>query len=150
MQGLLAVAASLLLLGAACRKAASDEDAIRAAILQHLQKNSGLNLAAMDTQVQQITRDGDRAQAQVEFRTKQEGATMQMTYALERRSGEWTVLNGHPAGGQIAHPPMDSAHGGEAAPAMPHFNVPATTPGKAAPGQSDSSTASHPPVANHP
>ena len=122
-----------LLFGAACRKVTSDEDAIRAAILQHLRKNSGLNLAAMDTQFQQITHDGDHAQAQVLFRTKQEGATMQMTYQLERRSGEWTVLNSRPAGGQISHPPMDSTHGGEATPAMPRFHVPADSQAKPAP-----------------
>jgi hypothetical protein len=140
VRSLLAVAAAMLLFGPACRKAASDEDAIRAAILRHLQKNSGLNLSAMDTQFQQITRDGDHAQAQVEFRTKQEGATMQMTYALERRGGEWTVLNGHPAGGQIAHPPMDGAHGAETAPAMPRFHVPGDAHPKPAPTQSNAPT----------
>ena len=130
----------LLLFAASCRKMASDDEAIRASILQHLKTNSGLNLAAMDTQFQQITVDGDHARAQVLFRTKQEGATMQMTYALERRGGDWTVLKSNPTGGQVAHPPMDGAHGAGGAgapgdagsPAMPRFHVPSDTAPKPA------------------
>ena len=127
--------AILLLFAVACKKAASDDEAIRAAIQQHLQKNSGLNLAAMDTQFQQITVDGDHAQAQVLFRTKQEGATMQMTYALERKGGEWSVLKSNPSGGQVSHPPVDGSHGagGPAAPGdssggdLPRLHTPSDT-----------------------
>jgi len=136
----IALAAAMLLFAPACRKAASDDEAIRAAIQQHLQKSGTLNLAAMDTQFQQITVDGDHAQAQVLFRTKQEGATMQMTYALERHGGEWTVLKSNPTGGQVAHPPMDGSHGapGAAAPGdssgaeLPHLHPPTDTAPKPA------------------
>ncbi|HTQ87529.1 MAG TPA: hypothetical protein VMI93_15020 [Candidatus Solibacter sp.] len=139
--GITLAAAALLVFAAACHKASSDDEAIRASVLQHLQKNGGLNLAAMETQFQQITVDGDHAQAQVLFRTKQEGATMQMTYALERRDGEWAVLKSHPTGGQVNHPPVDSSHGGgdpaspgdPAGPNMPHLRPPSDTapkPGK--------------------
>jgi len=130
--GISLLAAVLLLFAAACRKASSDDEAIRASILQHLRQAGNLNLDAMDTQFQQITVDGDHAQAQVLFRTKQEGATMQMTYALERRAGQWTVLNSRPVGGQ--HPPVDSSHGSgaDANPPMPRFHVPADTAPKPA------------------
>jgi len=126
-------AAVLLLVAGTCKKAASDDEAIRAAIQQHLQKNSGLNLAAMDTEFQNISVDGDHARAQVLFRTKQEGATMQMTYALERQGGQWTVLKSNPSGGQVSHPPVDGSHaapGGGGAPGdagggeLPRFHTP--------------------------
>lgn len=128
----LLLAAAVLLFGAACRKASSDDEAIRAAILQHLQTRSGLNLSAMDTQFQQITVKGDHAQAQVLFRAKQEGASMQMNYSLERRGGEWTVLGSQPAGGQMAHPPVNGSQGTENAPAVPHLHVPSDTAPKPA------------------
>jgi hypothetical protein len=148
------LAALLLLCTSGCRKAASDDASIRAGILEHLKQNGSINLAAMDTNFQQISVDGDHAQAQVEFRTKQEGATMQMTYALERRGGQWTVLTSRPAGGQIAHPPMDGQHGGAAGPEMPHFHVPGDGSAKPTQGQvnppagpaSSSGTASPPPA----
>jgi hypothetical protein len=128
------LAAALLLLAAACKTASSDEEAIRASILQHLQQAGNLNLAAMDTQFQQITVNGDHAQANVLFRTKQEGATMQMTYQLERRAGQWTVLSSRPAGGQISHPPVDSSNttSTDTAPPMPRFHVPSDTAPKPA------------------
>ena len=127
-----ALAAALLLFAASCRKPSSDEEAIRAAILQHLQKASTINLSAMDTSFGQITVARDRAQAQVMFKAKGEGATMQMTYALERRDGQWTVLGSHPTGGQMAHPPIDATHGNGPAPGgapgpgsdLPHLQVP--------------------------
>ncbi len=124
--GVWAIAAALLIFGVACRKASSDEEAIRASILQHLQKSGNLNLSAMDTEFGQITVNGDHAQAQVLFRAKQEGATMQMNYSLERQNGEWTVLSSQPAGGQIAHPPVGGSAnpGAEATPGMPHLHVP--------------------------
>jgi hypothetical protein len=119
--GALLLATALLALSA-CHKATSDEEAIRASILRHLRENSSINLANMDTTVQQVSINGDRAQAQVLFRTKQEGQSMVMTYALERSGGEWKVLRGQPSGGQVAHPPMDGQHpppGSQANPATP-------------------------------
>jgi len=135
----LAVAA-LLLFAAACHKTGSDEEAIRTAIRQHLEKSGTLNLAAMDTEYQQITVTGDHAQAQVLFKTKQEGASMQMTYALERHNGEWTVLKSNPSGGGMAHPPMDGSHsvpgaaGNADSPGaqLPHFQPPAGSESKPA------------------
>ena len=124
------LAAALLLAAAACHKPSSDEEAVRAAILQHLQKASTINLSAMDTSFGQITIDRDHAQAQVIFKAKTDAATMQMTYALERRDGQWTVLGSRPVGGQMAHPAIDATHGNGSAAApgsgseMPHLQVP--------------------------
>jgi hypothetical protein len=104
----------IVLVGASsgCKKAQSDQDAIRAGIQRHLSANSTLNMAAMDYEVKDVAITADRAQAQVEFRLKQGGATMQVTYALARVDGTWNVLKSQPAGGQIEHPPMNDVHAG--------------------------------------
>ena len=90
----------------------------------------------MDREYKQISVTGDQAQADVEFKVKQGGATMEMTYLLERHAGDWVVLKSHPAGGQFEHPPMDKTHSGAPADApssgMPdiHSIIKATeTPG---------------------
>jgi hypothetical protein len=119
------VATLFLFAGAtACNKPSSDREAIRGSIEQHLRDNRSLNMAAMDMDVKQVIINGDQAQAQVEFRLKQGGASMQVVYNLERRDGVWSVMQGQPSGGQIAHPPMDKAH--ETGPSnnnLPHLHM---------------------------
>jgi hypothetical protein len=96
-----------LVLAGGCKKQAGDQDAIRASIDKHLSGRSDLNMAGMEHEVKQVSIDRDQATAQVEFRLKQGGATMQVDYTLQRRDGEWTVLKSQPAGGQFSHPAMD-------------------------------------------
>jgi len=146
-RGGMLMAVALLLCGAsACHRAGADEEAIRASILQHLRDNSSINLSNMDTTVQKVTVNGDHAEAQVLFRTKQEGQTMTMTYALERSGGEWKVLRGQPAGGQGSHPPMDGQHplpgsqANQGTPANPQLHWPSDGFGKPAPAPAQSNT----------
>ena len=99
---------------------ANDHDAIAAAIRTHLTSNNSINMAAMDMTVTKVSVTGDQAQADAEFRLKQGGTSMQMTYFLERHAGGWIVARSQPAGGQFAHPPMDKTHSGlGGAPAHP-------------------------------
>jgi len=99
--------------------ATSEEAAIKTAIEQHLRENSGINMAAMDTSVDSISVQGDQAQANVTFRLKQGGTTMQMNYFLSRHANGWLVMRSQPGGGQFAHPPMDKTHSGMADNAQP-------------------------------
>jgi hypothetical protein len=94
--------------------AANDEDGIKAAIERHLRENSGLNLAAMDTAVNSISIQGVKAQANLTFQSKQGGNPMVMVYSLARRGSDWDVVSSQPAGGQFAHPPLDTTHSGMA------------------------------------
>lgn len=119
----------------------SDQDAIRDAVQKHLASNSTLNMAAMDMNVAQTSVNGDQAQADVEFRLKQGGTTMQMTYFLNRHAGGWLVTKSQPGGGQFAHPPTDQNHAGTApgaqSPSMPDVhdffkNAPVTKPAPSA------------------
>jgi len=104
----------------------TDRDAIAGAIRKHLADNRTINMAVMDMDVTQVNVNGDQAQADADFRLKQGGTSMQMTYFLERHGGTWIILRSQPAGGQFAHPPMDKTHSGAATdrahPALPNIH----------------------------
>lgn len=87
-----------------------DNTAIAAAIEQHVRDNKGIDMSAMDLTVGKATINGDQAQAEASFHVKQGGASMDMTYFLERQASGWIVVRSQPSGGQFSHPPMDAAH----------------------------------------
>jgi hypothetical protein len=88
---------------------ASPNDAIRTAIQAHLAHNGNLSLNSFDTEVKQVNFDGDHAQAQVEFHVKNGPGTMQLTYALAKRDGAWSVVESTPASSNFSHPPLDKS-----------------------------------------
>jgi hypothetical protein len=88
----------LCVLAAGCGKSVSDQDAIRASIEKHLNGRSDLNLSAMDREVKQVSVNGDRASAQVEFRLKGGDARMDIEYSLQRQGKDWAVLSSQPVG----------------------------------------------------
>ena len=94
---------------------ASDAEAVRAAIEDHLRNNRSINMAAMDMTVDSVSINGDQAQANAAFHLKQGGTGMVMTYFLQRHANGWLVTRSQPADGQFVHPPMDKAHSGAAA-----------------------------------
>lgn len=139
-----------LIAAVGCTKARGDQEAVRESIQRHLNGLGSLNMAAMEMNFQQIQINGDHAQADVEFRLRQgaPSAAMRMTYSLERHAGDWIVVRSEPAGGDIAHPPMDETHSGmplgpvhSGIPTINDFFKPGPPPGTGAlpPG--------HPPVA---
>jgi hypothetical protein len=89
--------------------AQSSEDSIRTAIEAHLAHTGSLNLQAFDTVVKQVTIQGDHAQAQVEFRLKSGPGAMQLSYALEKRDGAWSVVESNPVGSNFSHPALDQS-----------------------------------------
>lgn len=112
---------------AGCKKRASDNDAIRAAILEHLAAIGTLNMSAMDMNVRSVSISGNQAHAEVEFRPKTGGAPgagMQVAYNLEKRDGNWVVLKSQSLGGVIQHPdPRQNPHTNQAVHSgMPNFN----------------------------
>ena len=88
-------------------KTQSPEDSIRTAIQAHVAHKGTLNLQAFDTDVKQVTIDGDHAQAQVQFQVKGGPGSMQLTYALEKRDGNWSVIESDPVGSNFSHPALD-------------------------------------------
>jgi hypothetical protein len=108
----LLVAVSLSGSLAGCKKGAGanqDPNAdIRRAIEAHLAHRGNLNLAAFDMNLQQVTIQGDHAQAQVTYNVKNGPGVMQLTYALEKHDGSWSVVESNPAGSNFSHPKLDS------------------------------------------
>ena len=96
-----------LLLGGGCKKQPSDNDAIRAGIMQHLTAVGTLNMSAMEMDVRSVSINGNQAHAEVVFRPKTgapPGAGMQVAYNLEKRDGSWVVQKTQSNGGMIQHP----------------------------------------------
>lgn len=87
------------------------QEAIRVAIQDHLAHDTNLNLQSLDTDVKQVTVQGDHAQADVEFRIKGGPGAMQLTYSLEKRDGGWTVTNTDAAGSNSSHPGSGETQG---------------------------------------
>ena len=100
-------------------KVASPKDAIRTAVQAHLAHNGNLSLNSFNTEVKQVTFDGDRAQAQVEFHAKNGPGTMQLTYALVKRDGAWSVTGSTPGSGNFSHPGLDKSKAPARSAAMP-------------------------------
>jgi hypothetical protein len=93
--------------GAAPSQVQSPEDSIRVAIQAHLAHKGTLNLQAFDTDVKQVSIEGDHAQAQVEFRVKGGPGAMQLTYALQKHDGNWAVIESDPVDSNFSHPALD-------------------------------------------
>jgi hypothetical protein len=117
---------------------ASSDTAIRSAIRAHLAHNANLNPNAFDTQVKRVTLDGDDAQAEVEFHVKNGSGVMELTYALSRQNGGWSVVDSSPTGSNFSHPqlsppqtaPPNAARSGDLSifRAMDNFRGGAATP----------------------
>ena len=116
-----------ILLGA-CRKGgdSSQEAAVRAAVEAYLQKRNDLALNKMEMQIKDVKVNGDKADAQVRFSSK-ENAQLAVTiqYSLNRAGDHWEVASSTPVGGdshQSTGMPMEGGanpHGGAAPPQSP-------------------------------
>ena len=123
---------------------------IKTAIEAHLSHNGNLKLDSFDMEVKQVTFDGDHAKAQVEFHAKSEGGTMQLTYALAKQNGQWSVVESTPNGSNFSHPGANTgqvpAAGGKTGDDSSVFQtLDKLHEGKGGPGQN--LPPGHPPVA---
>lgn len=96
---------SLLLVVPACNRTASESnDAVRAGIIEHLNKGAGLDLSQMDVQVSSVKFEGNTAKVAVNFRPKsapEQG--MIMNYSLESKDGKWVVIGKTGSGAAAGH-----------------------------------------------
>lgn len=133
-----------------CRKQVSDNDAIRAGILQHLTSIGTLNMSAMDMDMRSVAVTGIQAHAEVEFRPKNsgpQGGGMQVAYDLEKRGDAWVVLKSQPLGG-MQHPATNQNPGAnQPVHSMPNFNELLNPSGAPAQG---ALPPGHPPVSSQP
>jgi len=85
--------------------------AIQQAIEQHLQKQSSVLFSNMTVEVQDVKFEGDRANADVKFRSKQApDLVVGRHYVLRRVNGEWQVESSASPGG------MGDPHSGAMSP----------------------------------
>ncbi len=113
---------------ASSQPSATDRDAIRAAIDNHLHSNSSLKLDAMDMVVDSIAVRGNQAQAHAAFHIRNGGATgMTMEYSLQRSGNGWVVTNGQPADGNTQLPPstgpQPAVDSTQSQPSMPNVDA---------------------------
>jgi hypothetical protein len=117
--------AALCLLAAACGSSASGSEAIRAAISKHLDQRSDLKPSAFDIDIQQVTIQGDHAQADAIFHAKGGPGTMQLHYELTKNGDGWTVTQATPVGvngaSPVAGPTQPVAPGSETTPSTFSF-----------------------------
>ena len=100
--------------------ATNNDKAIASAIQAHLAHRGTLDMKAFDTQVKQVTYDGDHAKALVEFRVKKGPGVMQLTYQLEKHGGRWGVVESNPIGTDSSHPPVNQSQQ-QGPVALPHL-----------------------------
>jgi hypothetical protein len=118
---------ALLALIAGCKQKQNDDEAIRAAVRQHLTALGSLNLQAMDMDFTKIAVQNNQASADVSFRPKTgapAGAAMQVSYNLEKQDGAWRIIKKSAPGGMIEHPNPNVNPHGQAAAGSVHGTLP--------------------------
>jgi hypothetical protein len=100
------------LLGLGCQRLMNQDAAIQKAIRDHLTERSDLDMSKMVLEIRQVKVDGDKAQAEVVFRTTSDPpAQMSYHYELHREGGAWKVDTGRPSAADTQHPQMGQAAG---------------------------------------
>ena len=113
-----------LVAGCSGQRDANSNAAIQRAIEQHLSSRAGLDASKMLVEVQQVKIQGERAQAEVIFRSRDNPqAQMAYSYELRREGGEWKVENGRP--GAAGSPRPEGGPGAEEGSPLPPGHPPA-------------------------
>jgi hypothetical protein len=118
---LLVITAAVLQIG--CNRADNSDAAIKKAIEDHLSGRAGLNSSEMVMEMKQVKVEGDNADADVQFRSRNDPkASMDFHYRLHRENKIWKVEQ--PAAGAAPHAmppgqPEGGAPSGELPPGHP-------------------------------
>lgn len=113
MRTVLALSVTLLA-GAGCARQArvNDKAEVEKAITQYLSTRPGLTGTAMSVEVKQVTFQGNQAEAEVVFRSKDNPqASVGMRYVLRRTGNAWSVERDKSRGLTPAHPTERGAGG---------------------------------------
>ena len=101
-----------------CQREADSNAAIQSAIEQHLTNRPGISGDKLILEMKQVNVQGERAEAEVVFRSRDDpAAPMPFHYQLRREGGQWKVEGGRPNAAGSPHPTQESpSEGGEAMP----------------------------------
>ena len=90
------------------------EPEVREALNQHLQKKGNLALNNMDMNIENVKVNGDTADAQVKFQSKQRPElAVTIHYVLKRTGDHWEVASSSPMSGMGGDPHGSSAMGSD-------------------------------------
>jgi hypothetical protein len=113
-----------LLLVSCNRGAPQTKEAVLQGVMEHLTKNTGLDLTSMDVEITSLSFRGGEADALVSFRPKGSGDPgMQMKYTLESKDAKWAV-KGRAESGSSPHSGTPAVPGGELPAGHPPINPP--------------------------
>lgn len=114
----------------------NSKSAVQAAIEAHLKKRPGLALSNMTTEIKDVKFEGDKANAQVVYVSKDSpDLRVEVRYVLQRQGDQWVVESSSPMGGAGGNP-----HGGMTIPESGEMSPHA---GAAAPSAVPAPQASH-------
>ena len=117
MRFLLAAGVGLAVVLSGCSKSVQSNAAIQAAIERHLQKQQNIAFNNMTLELQNVKYAGDKADADVKFRSKQApDLAVSVHYTLQRSGDSWEVVSssstrgmgGSPHGGAVGAMPAPS------------------------------------------
>ena len=115
MRFLLAVGVGLAVVLSGCSKSVQSNTVIQAAIERHLQKQQNIAFNNMTLEVQNVKYAGDKADADVKFRSKQApDLAVSVHYTLQRSGDSWEVVSSSSSSGMGGNP-----HGGGSGMPMP-------------------------------
>jgi hypothetical protein len=103
---------------AACGRNIENKEQVRADVLDHLAKNTGLDLKALDVDINNVVFEKNQAKATVAFRPKGVSSIndgMVMVYTLQPKNGHWVVVGradsqGYGFGASPADPGLPPGH----------------------------------------
>ena len=95
---------------AGCQRGPSINAQIQSAIADHLSDRPGIAADRLLIEVETVTVQGERAEAEVIFRSRDNPESrMEYHYELRREGGAWKVENGRPSAAESPHPGPESA-----------------------------------------
>ena len=95
---------------AGCQRGPSINAQVQSAIADHLSDRPGITADRLLIEVETVTVQGERAEAEVIFRSRDNPESrMAYHYELRRESGAWKVENGRPSAAGSPHPGPESA-----------------------------------------
>jgi hypothetical protein len=110
---------------AGCQGGTSINGQVQEAIAEHLASRPGIDATRMTVEVESVSVQGDQAEAEVVFRSRDTpDSRMNYHYELRRADGKWTVENGRPSGAESPHPQSGGGEEGAGSGALPEGHPP--------------------------
>ena len=116
---------ALALSWAGCQQATNINTQVQEAIGEHLASRPGVDATRMVVEVQTVSVQGDQAEAEVIFRSRDApDSRMNYHYVLKKAEGKWKVESGRPSAAQSPHPQPGGSEGAPGAGTLPEGHPP--------------------------